>query len=210
MKVKNGNKYDVVFGSLGKGIYPEAGVWYGLNDYVFVGLDINYLLGLKTKFSNTENYDNEEHSSSMLYLLPGVQIRGGDDGTIPYATFQPIIGVAGKYKFRGVSSNNNVTTEINSEYSGGTALGVKTGAGVMFDLGGMKLFTELGVYTMSYSPTTNKVAIKITTGGGSSQEQTETYSLVKKGYDPNSNTQKPAFKLPFSSLVFKVGIVLGD
>ncbi len=206
--VKNGSTYDIKFGTFGKGIYPEVGVWYGLNDFLFVGLDLNYLLGLKTQFTNTDNFDNEEYGSSMIQILPGVQFRAGDDGVIPYGTFQPIIGVGGKATFYGTESANNVTVTRDVEYSGGTALGFKTGAGLLFDLGGLNFFTELGVYTLSWMPKTMKVT-QTTEIAGVTNTDSETYSIVSKGYDPNSNTQIAADKFPFNSVVVKVGVTFG-
>ncbi len=206
--VKNGNNLDIKFGTMGQGIYPEVGVWYGLTDYLFVGLDLNYVLGMKRQYANTSDYDTEEFSSSMVQILPGFQFRAGDDGVIPYATFQPIIGVGGKAKFHAAESGNNVSMTRDIEYSGGTALGFKTGAGVLFDLGGINFFTELGVYTLSWMPKTMDVQ-EIITVGSLTETNNDTYSLVKNNYDPNSDTQIPAEKIPFSAVALKIGVMFG-
>ncbi len=205
-----GSTRSVVFTSLGKGLYPELGGWYYFNENVAVGLDAAYVLGLRTKVNTTIVDDNtgamgsatNSIKGSMFQIMPGLTIRASGDFA-PYASFQGIIGFGAKGINELDGTIAGITYKETAEYTGGTALGFKGALGAIYNLGGVGLFFEVAVHTLSWAPTQVTTTTEI--GGISNTETTK----LEKSISANQQGVELTDKAPFSAVIFRIGALIG-
>ncbi|MFZ4549562.1 MAG: outer membrane beta-barrel protein, partial [Bacteroidales bacterium] len=141
--------------SLGKGLVFEGAVGYLFNKNIGVELDVSYLLGTKTQTNQTlyGSRRNNSLSANMLRINPSFVVSCGFEKINPYAKLGLIIGF-GKifYEDDYTSASGSVVSEI-MELSGGIALGLNAGAGIMYHLNEkLSLFGEINMVNLSYSP----------------------------------------------------------
>ncbi len=141
--------------SLGKGLVFEGAVGYLFNKNIGVELGVSYLLGTKTQTNQTlyGSRRNNSLSANMLRINPSFVVSCGFEKINPYAKLGLIIGF-GKifYEDDYTSAGGSVVSEI-MELSGGIALGLNAGAGIMYHLNEkLSLFGEINMVNLSYSP----------------------------------------------------------
>jgi opacity protein-like surface antigen len=147
--------YEQVKTSLGKGFVVEGAVGYMFNNNMGAEIGVSYLLGAKTKTEQTlyGSVHNNSLSANMVRINPSLVITCGYEKINPYAKLGLIIGF-GKilYEDDYVSAGGSAVSE-KMELYGGMALGLKAGAGVIYNLNErLSLFGELNMVNLSYSP----------------------------------------------------------
>jgi len=217
----NTQQYKNIYGTHGKGVGLEGAIGYkGENLGIEVG--ISYLLkssvGTTSRYIDTtyvDNFDNT-NESSMLSLSPcfvfitnvGFYGRAGAILGFPKYT----------YKRHGTYSSSTTTTvDLTGEYSGDMALGFTGAVGFAFGSGGIKLYIEADVVSLTWAPTSFEYTeYKV---NGQDQLSTLTASQKKANYEetftiatpsnPNVASVSAKNYLPYSSVGLKAGIMLG-
>ncbi len=124
-------------------------------------LNLNYLLGGKTTFTDNSSDNNPADvrtiKASMLRINPAMKFTFGE--TIrPYAKIGMAIGVAGKITETNEQNSGAplfpTKTETTQEYTGGVSLGLTGALGVDIMFSEMiGMYVELGAIAQSYAPT---------------------------------------------------------
>jgi opacity protein-like surface antigen len=162
--------------SFGKGINFGIAAGYMFNRNIGTEIEVNYLLGGKTSYSNSSlqmsggSVSNNDLYARMLQFKPSIIIAAGKESINPYAKFGPVIGSGSIYyesnetsKFitiDGLGNPVNVSNQTTTKatYNGGIALGLHAAVGVSIGLNtSLSLFGELNMVNLSYSPTKGKI-----------------------------------------------------
>jgi hypothetical protein len=155
----NSTTYEKVNYSFGKGINFGGACGYMFNKNVGAELGINYLIGGKTKTTDTYNGGQTDYTASakMLRIMPTLVVASGLEGFNPYAKFGLVIG-SGAIKTTYHDNDNGDIEDIEMKMKGGLAFGMSSALGAMFDLSdNLSLFFEFNMINMSYSPKTGEV-----------------------------------------------------
>jgi opacity protein-like surface antigen len=217
------NSIEVVRGSLGKGFNTGVGFGYMFTENVGMEMNLNYLLGAKTTFTDNSSDNNPEDvriiSANMLRINPAMKFTFGE--TIkPYAKIGMVIGVAGKITETNEDNSGAplfpTKVETTQEYTGGVSLGLTGALGVDIMFSEMiGMYVELGALAQSYAPTKSVITQYDINGAQHITDLTthdkETEYL--SSYDPaapDNDDSKPDQRLkaysPFSSIGLNVGV----
>ena len=205
--------------SLGKGFVVEGAVGYMFNKNIGTELGVSYLLGAKTQTIQTlyGSRRNNSLSANMLRINPSFVVSCGFEKINPYAKLGLIIGF-GKiiYEDDYISAGGGVVSEI-MELSGGIALGLNAGAGVIYNLNEkLSLFGEINMVNLSYSPTQGRLTKSTIDGTDRLPDLTtsekevdfvESYTTdTNTPYTPTEPRKELKESFPFGSAGLNVGI----
>jgi hypothetical protein len=211
-----------VSGSCGKGVLPNLGLGYFLNEHISFEINANYLAGHKIEFStgysNFAPKETEILKSQMLRIIPALKITAGH-GVNPYLRFGFVIGVFNRlhdeYNYYEPSSTGYDTYQTVNVFKGGASYGFSGAAGVDFTFSdNLDIFAELGTISQGWAP---KKSVRETydingVNKLATLDQRDIETDFVDSYNPNTtiqpNENNKALKihLPFSSWGFNAGV----
>ncbi|MCF8299065.1 MAG: porin family protein [Saprospiraceae bacterium] len=217
----NSKTHEIVNVSLGRGFNAGAAFGYMFNPNIGAELGVSYLFGGEStsRDVNTNHVTDYTISSRMLRIIPSIVIASGFEGINPYAKFGLVIGSGSIMDEYHDNHEGNITV-INSKLSGGTALGLSSAIGVLFNLNErMSLFGELNMVNLSYGPTHGEV-ITATYNGADvlpnmktkdrETEYVDSYTTISGSSTPDSEPDRALRQmLPFGSFGFNFGLRIG-
>ena len=208
--------------SFGKGVSTGLAFGYMFNENIGAELGVQYLLGGKTKYTQTFTFTNTsittgDISAKMFQIKPSIVLATTIKKTTPYAKFGMVIG-SGKILSNEKSIRNlNNTTEETVEFKGGISLGYSAAVGLNFPINkNIAINSEINMVNMQYSPK-KAILTKATSNGvdqlpsyNTSQKEIDfVKKLVINGSAPaptNIPAQQPAFASAFGSIGISVGL----
>jgi len=211
--------------TFGKGLNVGAAVGFMFSENVGAELGISYLMGGKTEAQDvreiasglTETTTNVM-SASMIRFMPTLVVKSSREGMAPYAKFGLVIG-SGKFTDVEKHTDGKDVFEMETEYSGGMALGFTGAFGLNFGLSdNMDFFGELNYIGLSYAPTDGEVT-KATFNGVDELGDLDVRDkkvVYSDSYDtdrtvapsPDEPSKSTKFSAPFSSFGLNFGIRL--
>ena len=214
-------KYEYIYGTYGKGVGFEGAIGYkGENLGVEVGVSYLFKSSIETtsKYIDTSYVDNfaNSYESTMLAISPcfvfatnvGFYGRAGAILGFPNLTTK---------RHGNYSSSTTTTVDMTGEYNGDMALGFTGAVGFAIGSGGIKLYIEADIVSLTWAPTSFEYTeYKI---NGQDQLAKLTASQKKANYEEtltivtpsNPNVASVGAKnyLPYSSVGLKAGIMIG-
>ncbi|MCF8219225.1 MAG: porin family protein [Bacteroidales bacterium] len=220
-------KYEQVNVSLGKGLDIGGTYGYMFNENFGAEITISYLAGSQYeatreyKYGSYYNTEDYTLSSNMLKFNPSVVVAPGFEKFNPYMKFGMIVGV-GKILYKtkeDFSGINPSIIETKQEFKGGLAVGLSSGAGVMYNFKeNMYLFGELKMINLSYAPTKGETTEYVVNGEDQLSELTtrekkinfvDSYTTNSDETPPDSEPRKALRgKFPYGSLGVNVGVMI--
>lgn len=217
---------ETVRGSLGRGLSVGAYFGYMPNENMGFELGVNYLFGMKYKFtdnrvlsSNVTDNTSTEINAHSLRLVPAVRFTFGEGSIRPYMRGGVVIGLMNKVTVvtHETFSNPSVTdvTESTFEYYHGAAFGIAGGLGANFSISDNLFFSaEITNYFYSWSPAKGHYTKFTVDGadqlGGMTTNEKEIEYVDKVDQSMNTSDSQPykapRFSLPMSSIGLQVGI----
>lgn len=223
--------------SFGKGLYFGGTFGYVISPNIDLNLDLQYLSGLATSYSNSDTYSSsaapEKHdyelSGHAFMLIPSILLKADIGFLKSYIKAGPIFSIAGvtnksdSYAFLPSALDPDLRnskmhlTVSEYKYDGGMAFGFNAAVGFSKEISGnTELFFEVNSKSISYAPVKGEMT-KYTIDGYDnlpklsvfdkqiefSETGVDNYSAPK---DQNKPAQKLKSDLPFSSLIFSLGI----
>ena len=218
----NSNKMSVVSGSLGSGINIGVAFGFLFNDYLGIELGVSFLQGntitVFDEFIFSGLYGNDEinFSSTMFRVSPSFVIRSGITGVLtPYAKFGPLLGL-GAINVDLKSKLGLSTHEQKMVMNGGMAFGYNASMGSIFTFNnGLKLFTEVTLIGLSYTPTKGEITEYRFNGEDKlnnltiSEKETEFVDEIPSNNNGNSSTSQPSKALKSSYEFGSIGVNVG-
>lgn len=214
----NVRSYEQINTSLGKGVNVGGAIGYMFNMHIGAELGLSYLVGGKTKGMHTDNNGSTEYivSANMFRINPSIVFATGFAKFNPYTKFGVVVGF-GSVFYETNDRDNGDVENILSVSDGGTALGVSSALGAIFDMNEkVSLFGEITMMNLTYAPTRNSIT-KYNRNGVDllptmNSRERDTEFVDSYSYDPNNPRPNsiPSLalkeKLPFGSLGLNVGI----
>jgi opacity protein-like surface antigen len=210
--------------SFGKGVNAGLSFGYMFNENIGAELGVQYLIGGKTKYTQTSissgfgsSTTTGDVSAKMVQIKPSIVLATSMKNITPYAKLGMVIG-SGK-----ITSNQNetyvpsFTTAQTTELKGGMALGFTAAMGINFAVSNnLSISGEVNMVNMQYSPKKGTVT-KYTENGvdelPSWTVSEKEFEFVKKySYNPSSPTpttspsQTAAIATPFGSIGVNIGM----
>jgi hypothetical protein len=201
------------------------------NEHIGAELGLSYLMGGKSysKISETRiypNYPSEYYnqestiSSKMFRMIPTLVIEAGGEKINPYAKFGLVVGFGSVLCESNYNSYDEwdglETTSQKIQLSGGSALGLTSSIGAMYNLSEkMSLFGELNMINMSYSPTKGELTeykengVDKLSSMSISEKEVEYADSYDRYYffnDSSKPSQVLKQSLPFGSFGINVGM----
>ena len=218
LNTKDPNTISAQNGSFGTGLNGELGIGYMFNKNIGLGLDISYLFGSNNLSKDDRGNDKskQEVSGSALAFTPNIVLSTAMEGKIvPYAKAGFVIASASVKNVQTGTAGSIYVLE--SEVSGGMALGFKGAMGVNFAINDkVSIYGELAYTGMSYRPA-KMVVTKATENGinvlpnFSVKDKETTYSteVDNTASSPSSSPRRSITPvLPFSSLGLNFGVMI--
>lgn len=205
--------------SLGKGLNFGAAFGYMFTENIGAELGASYLLGSKTKASDTYSNGSTtdyEISANMLRINPSIVIAAGGEKLKPYAKVGVVFGF-GSVKYNMTDKDAGDTEIMTMKLNGGVAIGLTSSLGATFDLSDkLALFGELNMINLSYAPTKGEMTEYTYNGADelssltTSEKEIEFVDSVTYDYNNPSSSSEPnkvlKERLPFGSLGLNVGV----
>lgn len=215
----NSYTYENVNVSLGRGTNIMLSTLYMFNKYWGTELGINYLAGANTTVSRKTFYEpeNDNHSSTMLSIIPAITFTPGFKKINPYVKFGLIIG-SGTYQTKEDWVGSFGKANMTKLYNGSYALGFNADFGVTcIFYKNMSIFLELNSTNLSYAPTKSEI-IEYKLDGVDNlskvdnivkfTEYVDSYIIDSKApYDINTPGKDLIKSYPFSSVGLNIGLV---
>jgi hypothetical protein len=204
--------------SLGKGLNFGGAFGYMFNKNIGAELGVSYLIGGKSKETDTYTGGTTDYtlSAKMLRVIPSLIIASGLEGINPYAKFGLVIAT-GSTMYDYSDNDNGDVTKMKMKYSGGLGFGLYSGIGASFNLSDkMSLFGELNMINLSSAPTKSEITEETYNGTDvlpnltTAEKETEyvdsyTYSTTTPA--PDSEPAKALKqKYPFGSFGLNIGL----
>jgi outer membrane protein W len=216
---------EVIKFSFGKGINAGLSFGYMFNENIGAELGVQYLIGGKTKYTqtNTGGFSNSttngDVSAKMVQIKPSIVLATAIKNTTPYAKLGMVIGTS------KMTSNETFTTTSGPSFTntqtlelkGGIALGFTAAMGLNFSVSNnLSISGEVNMVNMQYTPQKGSLT-KYTENG---VDKLSTLSVNNKEFEFNkkytrnssvptpstSPSQRDAFSTPFSSIGINVGV----
>ncbi len=209
--------------SFGKGINAGVSFGYMFNENIGAELGVQYLIGGKTKYTQTNtggfgsSTSNADVSAKMIQINPSIVLATTIKNTTPYAKLGMVIGSGKITSNVNSTSTPSFTSSQTSELKGGMALGFTAAMGLNFSVtNNLSISGEINMVNMQYSPKKGTVT-KYTENGvdklPSWTVRDKEFEFNKK-YSRNPSTPTPttspsqtnAFSTPFGSIGINVGL----
>ena len=214
---------EVIKFSFGKGINAGVSFGYMFNENIGAELGVQYLIGGKTKYTQTNNLGfgtsttSGNVSAKMVQIKPSIVLATTIKNTTPYAKFGMVIGSGKITSNENTTSTPSFTTNQTAEFKGGMAVGFTAAMGLNFSMSeNLSIGAEINMVNMQYTP--KKATITKYTENGVDKLATLSVSdketEFNKKYTRNSSTPTPAtspsqqtaFTTPFGSIGINVGV----
>ncbi len=210
--------------SFGKGLNAGVSFGYMFNENIGAELGVNYLIGGKTKYTQTSNstFFNStftgDVSAKMVQINPTIVLATSMKNITPYAKFGMVIG-SGKITTNenSVASGGISSTVVTKrELKGNMALGFTAAMGLNFSVNDkLSITSEVNMINMHYSP--KKSTLVTYTENGVDKlsslsvrdKEIEYSKKVTTTGTPAPNTlprQENSVTLPFGSIGINVGV----
>jgi len=206
--------------SYGAGFSFGGAFGYMFNSNIGLELGASYLIGATTsseyKFANPQNdiETQREYSAKMLRIAPSIILSTDYKVLNPYVRFGLMLGVGSFEKSIYQVSNNAVYEQV-EKFNGGIAIGHVSSLGAAFKLNEKaKVFVELNMVNMNYSPTKSEVILAKENGKSllsdmpTNIKQTnyvESYSYTNNNPTPQEPRTQLKIVYPFSSIGINIG-----
>lgn len=207
-----------VYVSLGKGFNFGGAFGYMFNKNIGAELGISYLIGGESTAQDNYSGGTTDYtlSSKMLRINPSLVIACGFEKINPYAKFGLVIG-SGSVMYEYVENDGGDVTVIKMKLNGGTALGLTSGIGAIFNLSDkMAFYSELNMVNLSYAPTKGEVTearyngvdfLSDLTTNEKEVEFVDSYTYESGNPPPDSQPRKELKqKLPYGSFGLNFGL----
>jgi opacity protein-like surface antigen len=208
--------------SFGKGANAGLSFGYMFNENIGAELGIQYLMGGKTKYTNTttstfvNSTNNGEVAAKMVQIKPTIVLATSMKNITPYAKIGMVIG-SGKITEKNNSTFGTTTPSTSNrkiEYKGGTALGFTAAVGLNFSVSkSLSLSGELNMVNMQYSPKKGTITEYFENGVDKlstlsvSNKETEYSNKVNDTPTPSTVPSKgTTITMPFGSIGINVGV----
>ncbi len=211
--------------SFGKGINAGLSFGYMFNENIGAELGVQYLIGGKTKSTQTYTFgggfgsstSNGDLSAKMVQIKPSIVLATTIKNTTPYAKFGMVIGSGKITANQTTVSTPTFTRAATTELKGGMAIGFTAALGLNFSVSkNLSVSGEINMVNMQYSP--KKGTLTKYSENGVDKLSTKTVSekefeFVKKySYNPSSPSpstspsKQAASTTPFGSIGITVGM----
>lgn len=212
---------------LGSGINFGGSIGYMFNGNIGIDLSFSMLRGMENSITSKSIYqwgdyqDKTSLSSNMFRFAPSLVLMADLIKVNPYAKFGVIAGFGTiRNDSRATSGDPENDLIINSEFSGGNAIGISASLGAVYPVSErFSIFGEFRMINKSYAPTKAKILKYMDEGVDQlphlSKNEKEINFVDKITYDYNMNPDpdKPGESLriefPFSSFGVNFGLRIG-
>ncbi len=212
--------------SFGKGVNAGLSFGYMFNENIGAELGVQYLIGGKTKYTETNasggfgsSTFTGDVSAKMVQIKPTIVLATSMKNMTPYAKLGMVIG-SGKITQNNQSTSTGggatFTTAQKAELKGGMAIGFTAGMGLNFSVNDkLSINGEVNMVNMQYSPKKGTVIAysengvdKLSTLSVRDRE-IEFSKKVTTTSTPRPNTlpsQETSIAMPFGSIGINVGV----